>query len=68
MSQSSHILIARPINGISLNGREYLLDEENKEMEFKDKESAKQFLRDNGYENFSDEELEDSFDFIEEKH
>jgi len=68
MSQQSHIIIARPINGISLNGREYLLDEDNEPMEFRDKDSAKQFLRDNGHDDFSDEELEDSFDFIEEKH
>lgn len=64
----SHIIIGRPINGISLNGLEYLLDDKDEPMEFKDKDEAKQYLRDNGYAELSDEELEDSFNFVEEKH
>lgn len=64
----SHILIGRPINGISLNGLEYLLDDKKEPREFKDRDEAKQFLRDNGYSGMSDEELEDAFNFVEEKH
>jgi hypothetical protein len=64
----SHILIGRPINGISLNGLEFLLDDKNEPMEFADKDKAKEFLKANGYADFSDEELEDAFNFVEEKH
>lgn len=60
------IIIGRPINGISLNGNEYLLNEEGtKELEFVDKETAKNFLRENGYEDMTDDEMEDSFHFEE---
>jgi len=64
----SHIVIGRPINGISLNGLEYLLDKDNKELEFKDKQAAKDYLRGNGFDHLSDSELEDAFVFQEEKH
>jgi len=33
-------MIARPINGISLNGNEFLLDKNGNEMTFKNKEEA----------------------------
>ena len=59
------IIIGRPINGISLNGNEYLLNEDQTEMEFVDKGVAKEFLKNNGFKKFSDEQLEDSFVFIE---
>lgn len=60
------IIIGRPILGISLNGLEYLLTEDGeKEMEFKDKDSAKQFLRDNGHEDWTDDDLEDSYTFVD---
>lgn len=60
------IIIGRPINGISLNGLEYLLTEDgDKEMEFKDKDSAKQFLRENGHEDWTDDDLEDSYMFVD---
>jgi hypothetical protein len=59
------IIIGRPINGISLNGLEYLLNEDQTEMEFKDKETAKQFLREHGHDDWTDEELEDSYMFVE---
>lgn len=43
------VCIGRAIEGISLNGLEYLLDSEGGEiMEFDSKESAKQFLIDAG--------------------
>ena len=60
------IIIGKPINGIALNGLEYLMnDEGTSEKEFDNIELAKNFLLDNGYEGFTDEELEDSFIFEE---
>lgn len=59
------IIIGKPINGISLNGDEYLLDEHGEFMEFDSPETAKQFLRDNGFQDFSDDEISDSFNFKE---
>ncbi len=59
------IKIGRAIEGISLNGIEWLLDEENDVMTFSDRENAKEFLKENGFDSFTDEELEDSF-FYEE--
>lgn len=59
--QTNHevVLIYRYINGISLNGREYLLDEENKELKFDNKEQALNFLSDGGVEAKDEEELEE---------
>lgn len=59
------IKIGRAIEGISINGIEWLLDEENDVMTFSDRENAKEFLKENGFDSFTDEELEDSF-FYEE--
>ncbi len=60
------VKIGRPINGISLNGLEYLLDESGEhDRIFPSKEVAKQFLLDTDYDGLSDEELEDSFIFEE---
>ena len=59
------IIIGRPINGISLNGLEYLLNDDQTEMEFADKDYAKKFLRKNGFKKFTDDQLEDSFMFVE---
>jgi len=42
------VTIGRPINGISINGVEWLLDDDNKPMLFANRESAEQFLLDNG--------------------
>ena len=53
------ISVYRYINGISLNGREYLLDEENKELKFSNKEQAFNFLSDGGIKAKDEEELED---------
>lgn len=53
--------IGRAIEGISINGKEWLLDNENKLMSFSSKENAKEFLKKNGFESLSDDELEDSF-------
>jgi len=59
------IVIGRPINGISLNGLEYLLNEEGNYMEFNDSKTAKEFLRENGYSEWSDDDFEDSFMFVD---
>jgi len=57
------INIGRPINGISINGNEWLLDSNNKPTEFKDMTAAKAFLRENGFSALSSEEMEDTFTF-----
>ena len=41
-------VIARPINGITINGREYILDDANRVRKFKNVKAARDFLRDNG--------------------
>ncbi|MDR1570273.1 MAG: hypothetical protein LBS72_07285 [Oscillospiraceae bacterium] len=43
------VKIGRPINGISLNGLEYVLAEKGYEMIFADKSAALEFLRGQGY-------------------
>lgn len=42
-------VIARPINGISLNGLEYVLDENGEDKTFDTKEGAYEFLKSVGY-------------------
>lgn len=59
------VIVGRPINGISINGIEYLLNDDGNEMEFENKEQAVAFLRENGYADYSDEMIEDSFIFKE---
>lgn len=62
------ISIQRAINGISLNGNESLLDEDGEIKLFRDKQEAYTFLRENGgCEDFSDENLEDAFWFVDPK-
>jgi hypothetical protein len=57
-------ILGRPINGISLNGLEYLLNQEGTDyMYFKNKEEARNFLRENVFPDSTDEELEDYFMF-----
>ena len=53
------ISIYRYINDISLNGKEYLLDEEGKELKFNNKEQAFNFLSNGGIEAKNEEELEE---------
>ena len=53
------IVIGRPINGIPLNGLEYLYDKNGDMIHFESKEKAKDFLLNNGIENKDD--LEDCF-------
>ena len=52
-------VIARPINGISLNGNEYLLDDNNEVLEFKTKEECIKHCESVG--------LDDSYVWEEEK-
>ena len=58
------IKVGRPINGISLNGLEWLLDDEGKELEFESKEIAMEFLREHGVD-LTDEQMEDALTFEE---
>ena len=59
------ILVGRAIDGISINGLEYLLDDSGKPKEFDNVHQAKMFLRENGFHFLSDEELENAFAFTE---
>ena len=59
------IVIGRPINGISLNGLEYLLDENGDYKLFNSKEEAKAFLNSSFEEPLTDDELEDNFMFLD---
>lgn len=59
------IQIGRAIEGVSINGKEWLLDGNNDVMKFESQEKAIEFLKENGFDNLSDEELKDSF-FYEE--
>ena len=56
------IKVGRPINGISLNGLEWLLDDEGKELECESKEIAMEFLREHGVD-LTDEQMEDALTF-----
>lgn len=56
------INVGKAINGISLNGLEWLLDEDNKVINFESKEEAMEHLRDAGID-LTDEEMEDTFTF-----
>ena len=38
-------VIARPIEGISLNGNEYLLNDDDSVMEFEEKENCLEFIK-----------------------
>ena len=58
------VVIGRPINGIGINGHEYVLDEHNEPMKFDCVESAEFFLYRHGY-NKKKIELE-GIDIIEE--
>jgi hypothetical protein len=56
------VLIGRPINGISVNGLEFVLNADGSEMTFSSVESANQFLLDNG---FTQEDIDHSIIFKE---
>lgn len=57
------IEVGRAIDGISINGLEWLLDDEGQTLKFESRNEAMSFLRDNGFDDLSDEDLEDSFYF-----
>jgi hypothetical protein len=60
------IVIGRPIEGISLNGLEYLMNEDNTDYKmFNDKREAMDFLNSLFEEPLSDDELEDGFKFLD---
>lgn len=60
------IIIGRPIEKISLNGLEYLMNEDNTDYKFfADKDEAYKFLRDNMNGEVTNDELEDSFMFLD---
>jgi hypothetical protein len=42
------VIIGRAVNGISVNGLEWLLDDNDEPIRFADGNAAKQFLLDNG--------------------
>ena len=60
------IVIGRPINGISINGLEYLMNDDNTDyMMFKDKREAMDFLNSMFEEPVTDDQLEDAFMFLD---
>jgi hypothetical protein len=59
------IVIGRPINGISINGLEYLLGEDGEYKPFESREEAKAFLNSMFEEPLTDDQLEDGFMFLD---
>jgi hypothetical protein len=60
------IVIGRPINGISINGLEFLMNDDNTDYKlFENKEEAKNFLNSLTEEPLTDDELEDGFMFLD---
>ena len=55
-------VVARPIEGISLNGREYLLNDEGEPRVFATVNLAVLFLQANGFGHLTDEQILESFD------
>lgn len=51
------VMIGRPINGISINGNEYVCDENGLAIIFDNENDAKEFLKSNGY---TDEDIENN--------
>ena len=60
------IVIGRPINGIGLNGLEFLMNDDNTDYKlFNDKREAMDFLNTLMEEPLTDDQLEDSFMFLD---
>jgi hypothetical protein len=57
------VIIGRAINGISINGNEYLLDEKNNVKRFESVQKAEEFLKDMG---FTSQEIEECISIEEE--
>lgn len=60
MAEKTGVIIGRPINGISINGFEYALDENNEYLHFDSKDDAKNFLREKGA---PEEDIEEFYEF-----
>ncbi len=59
------VQIGRAVEGITINGKEWLLDSEGNIMTFFSIKEAKIFLIKNGFEEFNEDELENYFVFEE---
>ena len=58
------VKIAKPVNGITINGNEYVLDDNGKAKTFKDEKTARLFLHQHG---ISDQNIKDMLiDFVKE--
>ena len=49
-SYMAKFIIGRAINGITINGREFVCDDKGKVMEFESDSAARDFLQENGIE------------------
>ena len=59
------VIIGRPINGITINGLEYVLDENGDPMKWATEEQARQFLKEHG---IGEKEIEETgIEFEEEE-
>jgi len=56
--KKTQYVISRAINGISINGREFVLDDKDELMLFDTTDSAEIFLKDNGIDNPEDYGIE----------
>lgn len=61
---NNNIVLARPVNGVSLNGLEFLLDKNKEFLEFKTKDDARAFIREDIFPDSSDEEQDNYFTFM----
>lgn len=62
---NTNIVLARPKGGVTLNGLEFLLDGPNGPYkEFKDKEEARSYIREEIFPDSTDEEQDDYFTFM----
>lgn len=60
------IVIGRPINGIGLNGLEFMMNDDNTDYKlFNDKREAMDFLNTLMEQPLTDEQMEDSFMFLD---
>ncbi len=59
------VQIARAIEGVTINGKEYLLDNNGNIMNFENEENAILFLKENGFSDYSNEDFQNSFFFEE---
>jgi len=55
---NTKFVIGRAINGISINGREFVCDEKNEPMLFESYAAAETFLKENGIDNPEEEGID----------